>query len=177
MTTPTKSIRALLALFLVLAAGLLLLSSSTASAAPFVGKDGKVHACYKAKGKKKGTLRMVRSAKVRCPRQWRKVSWYLAPPAGPRGEAGAAGPAGERGLTGAAGSPVVVELESKVSELLTRVQQLEGALCEQTEDLTTQANALLSSVGGLNSLLDTLLVLFDPVGLPEALPSFTCPSS
>lgn len=176
--------------------------SSTASAAPPVARDGKIYACYKAKGKGKGTMRLVRNGKVRCQRKWKKVSWYagglsgpgaIAPP-GPAGPKGDAGPPGEQGT---AGNLVVEQLEGKVSELLTKVESLEailsgvtntdllgaidavpavGALCEQTETLTGQANALLTSVGGLNSLLDTLLVLFDPIGVPAALPAFSCPN-
>ncbi|HKH64731.1 MAG TPA: hypothetical protein VKA35_04645 [Solirubrobacterales bacterium] len=45
--------------------------ASTASAASPIAKDGKIHACYKAKGKGKGTLRLVRNGKVRCPRKSR----------------------------------------------------------------------------------------------------------
>lgn len=201
MTTSTKSLRAQLALFLALAAGLLLLSSGPASAAPPVAKDGRIYACFKAKGKGKGDLRVVRGAKVRCPRKWKKVSWYaqgFSVGAAPPAAIGPAGPQGERGPAGPAGAVLVAQLEGKVSELLTRVESLEavlggvtnadllsaisltptvGALCEQTEGLSGQVNALLGSVGGLNSLLDTLLVLFDPVSLPEALPAFDCPTS
>lgn len=189
-------------LLLVLAAGLLLLSSSTASAASPVARDGKIYACFKAKGKAKGDLRVVRSAKARCPRKWRKVSWYAqgfsAGPT-PAGPSGPAGPQGERGNTGSGGdSTGVVGLEAEIAQLQLKVESLEailagvtnaelleaiglvptvGALCGQTEGLTGQVNALLSSLGGLNALLDTLLVVFDPVGLPSALPTFNCPTS
>src|SRR4051794_409521 len=102
---------------------------STASAASPVAKDGKIHACYKAKGKGKGTLRLVRNGKARCPRKWKKVAWYAnsAGPAtpgapGPAGPQGSQGAQGERGATGTAGNVVVTELESKVNELLTKVQ-------------------------------------------------------
>ena len=200
MTTATKLPRALLTLLLVLAAGLLLLSSGMASAAPPIGKDGKIHACYKAKGKGKGALRLVGSGKARCPRKWRKVAWQTTPAPGPRGEAGVPGGAGQAGAgsqSGADAGTAIVGLEGKVAQLQVKVETLEGilagitnegllgaigavpavgALCEQTEGLTGQVNALLGSVAGLNSLLDTLLVVFDPVGLPTALPSFNCPT-
>lgn len=176
--------------------------SSTASAAPPVAKDGKIYACYKAKGKGKGTMRLVRNGKVRCQRQWKKVSWYasgvsgpglIAPP-GPAGPKGDPGPQGEQGT---AGNVVVEQLEDKVSELLTRVESLEGilsgvtnadllgaidavpavgALCEQAEDLTDQTTALGSTLGSLNTVLDTLLLGFSPIEVPTALPSFSCPN-
>jgi hypothetical protein len=170
-----------------------LVFSSSASAFP-VAKDGKIYACYKAKGKGKGTLRMVRGAKVRCPKRWKKVSWYAAGPvAGAPGAPGAAGPQGTGGQTGSVG---VAELESKVTDLLTKVTQLEtllagitrqqlldtvgalpvvDALCTQTEALTNQSNGLGTALGGVNTILDTLTVLALPA-VPAALPSFSCPS-
>jgi hypothetical protein len=180
--------------------GALLLGSASASGAPLVAKDGKIHACYKAKGKGKGTLRVVRSAKVRCPKKWKKVAWYAAGQPGPRGEAGpagATGPSGDRGLPGTAGNVVVEQLEDKVSELLTKVQSLEAvlkgitntdlknaialgpvvtSLCVQGEELTDQTTALGSTLGSLNTVLGTLLVGFSPVTVPTALPPFSCPN-
>ncbi|HEY6730473.1 MAG TPA: hypothetical protein VI039_05555 [Solirubrobacterales bacterium] len=174
--------------------------SATASAAPPVARDGKIYACYKAKGKGKGTLRLVRNGKVRCQRKWKKVSWYargvsgapvLVAPVGPKGDPG---PQGEQGT---AGNVVVTALEGKVSELLTRVQSLEGVLsgvtngdllnavdvvplvaniCERTEALTDQTTALGSTLGSLNTLLNTLLLGFSPVQVPTALTEFNCPS-
>src|SRR5690348_11143789 len=101
--------------------------SATASAAGPVAKDGKIHACYKAKGKGKGTLRLVGSGKARCPRGWKKASWYangapgnpglIAAP-GPAGPKGDTGPEGKQGLPGVEGNVVVEELEDKVTELL-----------------------------------------------------------
>lgn len=163
---------------------------STASAASPIAKDGKIHACYKAKGKGKGTMRLVRNGKVRCPRKWKKVAWYASAPSGPATIAvpGPAGPQGERGPSGTAGNVVVEGLETKVSELLTKVTNLEnalanlagleavvGSLCTQTETLTDQLNALENVVGGikLNTILAVLLEI--PV-LPGALPSYICPT-
>lgn len=183
-----------------------LVFGATASAAPPVAKDGKIYACYKAKGKGKGTLRLVRSGKARCPRKWKKVSWYanggpgspgvVAPP-GPAGPKGDAGPQGEKGAPGTAGNVVVESLEDKVTELLTKVESLEGilngvtntdllgaidavpavgALCEQAEDLTDQSTALGSTLSSLNTVLSPLLLGFSPVSVPTALPSFSCPN-
>jgi hypothetical protein len=167
--------------------GALLLGSASASGASLVAKDGKIHACYKAKGKGKGTLRVVRSAKVRCPKKWKKTSWYAAGQPGPRGEtgpAGATGAPGDRGLPGTAGNVVVEELEDKVSELLTRIEGLEDliptvqSLCTQAETLTTQVNAVESAVEGLglNAVLTTLGGVLEIPTLPGALPSFSCPN-
>ncbi|HET9197549.1 MAG TPA: collagen-like protein [Solirubrobacterales bacterium] len=176
---------------------------ATASAAPPVAGDGQIHACYKAKGKGKGTLRLVRNGKVRCPRKWKKVSWYAVGSApvpgapGPAGPKGDPGPEGKQGAPGVEGNVVVKELEDKVTELLTRVQTLEGilsgvtnaellnaigavpvvgALCEQAEDLTDQTTALGTTFGSLNTVLDTLLLGFSPISVPTALPSFSCPN-
>jgi hypothetical protein len=155
---------------------------ATASAAPPVARDGKIYACYKWKGKGKGTVRLVRNGKVRCQRKWKKVSWYakgspgvpvlVAPP-------GPVGPQGPQGEKGTASNVVVEDLEDKVSELLNRVETLEGtvvALCAQAELLNDQTTALGTSLGSLNTVLNTLLIGFSPVSVPTALPSFSCPS-
>jgi hypothetical protein len=188
---------------LILALLGLLALASTASAASPIAKDGKIHACYKVKGKGKGNLRLARNAKGSCPRRWKKVAWYanggvVGPgtpgPAGPKGETG---PAGSQGEKGTAGNVVVEGLEDKVTELLTKVESLEavlkgvtnaellnaiglapavGALCEQTEDLTGQTTALGTSLDSLNTVIGGLVVGFSPVSVPTALPVFSCPN-
>lgn len=117
----------LLLVLAALATAILILPPSSASAAPLVGKDGKIHACYKWKGKRKGTLRVVRSRKVRCPRKWKKVSWYARVPSVPSVATvpGPPGPQGEKGLPGVVDPATVEQLEGKISELVTRVEQLE----------------------------------------------------
>ena len=160
--------------------------SSTVSAAPPVARDGKIYACYKAKGKGKGTLRLVRSGKLRCPHRWKKVSWHanglpIGPPpvSGPAGPKGDPGPQGEQGVPGTAGNIVVASLEDKVGELLNRVESLEGvvaSLCTQADLLNDQTSALGTTLGSLNTLLDTLLLGFSPIEVPAALPSFSCPN-
>jgi hypothetical protein len=173
---------------------------STASAASPIAKDGKIHACYKAKGKGKGTLRLVRNGKTRCPRRWKKVAWQanggsVAGQPGPAGQTGATGAQGERGATGTAGNVVVEGLESKVNELLTKVQSLEAvlkgitntdlknaialgpvvaSLCDQSAALTGQTTALGDTLGSLNTVLNTVLVGFSPVTVPSALSPFSC---
>lgn len=181
-----------------------MLTASSASAKSLVAKDGKIHACYKAKGKGKGTLRVVRNGKVRCPKKWKKVAWYASGqtgPAGPQGQPGAAGAPGangqpgERGLPGTAGNVAVEDLEKQVKELLTKVQGLEtvlkgvtnadlkeaiaavpvvDALCTQTDALTEQSNGLGTALGGLSTVVDTLTAMGLPP-VPAALPSFECP--
>jgi hypothetical protein len=177
-------------LFLLGLCAFVLFTSTPASAAGIVAKDGKIHACYKAKGRGKGTLRVVRSAKVKCPRKWKKTSWYASGPAGPEGASGTPGANGETGTNGGSGLPgttgtvTVKALEDKVTELLTKVKELEalvpvvGALCSQASTLTTQLDSVESALGGLklNAVLTTLGGLLEVPTLPGPLPGFSCPS-
>lgn len=113
-------------------------AGSPASAASIVAKDGKIHACYKVKGKARGTLRVVRGAKVRCPRGWKKTAWNAAGVAGGNGgngENGSGGGAGEPGSPGSAGGTgttaekaSISSLEKQVTDLLAKVKSLEGIL-------------------------------------------------
>jgi len=193
--------RSAFALFLLGLCAFVLFTSAPASAAGIVAKDGKIHACYKAKGRGKGTLRVVRSAKVKCPKKWKKVSWYASGPTGPQGAAGNPGANGETGTNGGSGLPgttgtvTVKALEDKVTELLNKVQSLEtilqginnqqlkeaiaavpvvGELCTQATALTSKSGELGTALGGLSTVLDTLTVLALP-SIPTALPPFSCP--
>lgn len=186
-----------------IAIGLLLIAGAgSAPAASLIAKDGRIHACYKVKGKGKGTLRVVRSAKVRCPRGWKKTAWSTSGAPGTAGENGAGGGAGEpgsaggNGASGAAGtSAKVSSLESQVTELLTKLKGLESilagitnsdlkgaigavpvvsALCGQAQSLNEQSSKLGESTGALNTVVKTLVPLFAPVAVP-ALPAFSCP--
>jgi hypothetical protein len=167
-----------------------LVSSAPAAAAGIVANDGKIHACYKAKGKGKGTVRLVRSAKVKCPKRWKKASWYASGQPGPQGKAGGPGNPGETGTNGGSGLPgttgtvTVKGLEDKVTELLTKVQSLEtilkGISNEQLKEaiagiaktealeaavgsLCTQATALTSKSGELGTALGALSTILDPL--------------
>jgi hypothetical protein len=192
------------ALALAAIALLALAGASGASAASLVGKDGRIHACYKVKGKGKGTLRVVRSAKVRCPRRWKKVAWNAGGTAGAAGEQGGSGERGSsgesgngaKGDTGAAGTAAKVSsLETQVTELLAKLKGLEAilagvtnaklkeaiagvpavaALCGQAKSLNEQTSKLGESTGALDTVVKTLVPLFVPVAVP-ALPAFACP--
>lgn len=177
--------RSVTVVFLLALCAFVLFTTSPASARGIVAKDGKIHACYKAKGKGKGTLRVVRSAKAKCPKKWKKASWYASGPAGPQGASGAPGGNGETGTNGSSGLPgttatgtvVTKGLEDKVTELLTKVQSLETILngidntqlkeaiagIAKTEaletavgSLCTQATALTSKSGELGTALGGL---------------------
>jgi|SRR3954465_9038522 len=196
---PTRRSASLLLLLALCA--FVLFTSTPASAAGIVAKDGKIHACYKAKGKGKGTLRLVRSAKVKCPKKWKKASWYASGQGGSQGKAGAPGNPGETGTNGGSGLPgttgtvTVKALEDKVTELLTKVQSLEtilkginnqqlqeaiasvpvvGALCGQAKSLNEQSTALGGALSGLSTVVDTLTLMGLPA-VPTALPAFECP--
>jgi hypothetical protein len=139
-----------------------LFTSTPASAAGIIAKDGKIHACYKAKGKGKGTLRVVRSAKVKCPKRWKKVAWYASGPSGPQGAAGSPGGNGETGTNGGSGLPgttgtvTVKGLEDKLTELLTKVQSLETMLKGIDNTQLKEAIASVANVKALESTVATL---------------------
>lgn len=181
--------------FLLVTVLALLVSAPAASTHKLVGRDGKIHACYRVKGKPKGALRVVRSHKVRCRRGERKVAWAVATVSGPAGADGA------RGMQGAEGtqsdSALTTKLTEQVNALSTRIDSLEAtlagvtnadllaaidslpaidSLCEQSEDLTEQVNLLGDAVGGLglSPALDAIGLLEIPA-LPEELEPFSCP--
>lgn len=153
-----------LAVFLLALCAFVVLTSSPASAASLVGKDGKIHACYKVKGKAKGSLRVVRSAKAKCPKRWKKVSWYASGPAGPQGESGPNGANGETGTNGSSGLPgttatgtvVVKGLEDKVAELLNKVTSLETILAGINNQQLKEAIASIADVKALETTVGSL---------------------
>jgi hypothetical protein len=116
---------------------------ASASAASPIGKDGQIHACYRVKGKSKGSLRVVRSAKVRCRRGERKVAWNVA------GSAGQTGANGQQGQSGANGSPgSEAALQAKVASLSLKVESLEGVLHGVTNGELT---GVLSTLNGITN--------------------------
>jgi hypothetical protein len=121
---------------LAVAAVLLTCFAAFASAAVSIGKDGQIHACYRVKGKPKGSLRVVPSAKKRCRRGERKVTWSVAGSPGQAGANGQSTGGGQQGQAGANGSSGAngasgggeAALVSKVASLALKVESLEGLL-------------------------------------------------
>ena len=74
----------MLALALLAAAALCAALAGDAGAAKLVGKDGKVYACYRTKGKAKGAVRLVAKHK-HCRKGEKKISWNVT---GKHGEVG-----------------------------------------------------------------------------------------
>lgn len=123
---------------LIATAMLLLGFSGTASAAKPIGAGGKIHTCYKAKGKAKGSLRVVPAGK-KCKKGWRKLAWSSTGTIGTTGAGGAGGGSGaaadgqggsngSNGGNGANGSDKTALLETKVASLSLQVDGLEGLL-------------------------------------------------
>jgi hypothetical protein len=177
-------------------------AAESASAAGIVGGDGKVYACYRTKGKAKGTVRLV-AKKKKCHKGEKKISWNATGPAGANGENGSGGEPGAGGEGGAAGLEGRVEkltdrvetLETKLKgitnaalgEVISKLQGVSGAqlqeavkavanvnaLCTQAKVLTSQVNAIGAAVGA-GEIIGSLLDLSFP-GLPASpLPSFGC---
>jgi hypothetical protein len=149
----------LLALAALLLAGLV----ETAAARPLVGKGGQIHACYKVKGKPRGTLRVVPGARSHCRRGERKVAWTVAGAVGETGGSGAAGSQGGQGSQGAAGQggtqgPVGATLSEQVGSLSSRVESLEGTLLGISH---TDLTGVLGTVQNLdnNQLKDAVAAL------------------
>jgi hypothetical protein len=140
------------------AAMLLACFGATATAAAPVGQDGQIHACYRVKGKPKGSLRVVPSAKARCRRGERKVTWSVAGSAGQTGTSGQSGTGGggngQAGQPGATGSPSGNEavLQSKIANLNLKLEGLEGVL-----DGITHGD-LLGALGTLNGVNNAKLL-------------------
>jgi hypothetical protein len=198
------------ALALLAAAALCVALAADAGAAKLVGKDGKVYACYKAKGKSKGAVRLV-TKKGHCKKGEKKVSWNVSGPAGEAGQGGENGSGGESGSGGETGATGAKGLEQKVTALTSKVTSLESilggitnsdltgmlsklqgisgtqlqetvasladvkALCTQATTLTSQANALGATFGGieLGGVIPSLLQLVVPAA-PPSLAAFGC---
>jgi hypothetical protein len=112
--------------------------TSTAFAAPAIGKGGQISACYLVKGKAKGAMRVVPAGK-KCKRGERKLAWSVAGSpstsgaAGPPGQTGASGQGGakgDQGQAGSAGAPNTGEaaLETKIVNLNLKIASLESIL-------------------------------------------------
>lgn len=181
---------------LVATIALLMALSSSASAHKIVGRDGIAHACYRVKGKPKGTLRLV-PKRAHCHKGERKVAWVVAGAVGATGATGATGAGGAGGAADSALVERVDQLTERVDQLGAKVEGLEatlagvtnaellaaiaslskvGSLCEQAKTLTAQSNLFGEEFGGLlTTLSGTLLgAIFGGIEVPAALEPFSC---
>lgn len=131
--------------------------TASASAMPLIGKDGKIHACYRVKGTPKGGLRVVPSAKTRCKRGERKVSWVTAGASsqsavgqpGSSGTSGSSGVSGAAGSQGAAGAPgSTAALSTQIGSLSLKLEALEDTLKGINNGELTGVLNKLNGVGG-----------------------------
>lgn len=126
-----------------------------ARAASPVGKDGKIHACYRVKGKPKGSLRIVPAKQKRCRRGERKVAWSASSTTGMPGVNGttgntAGGQSGSNGSSGANGTNGnEVALKSQITDLSLKLEGLEGILSGLTN------NKLLGAVDAVKGLTNS----------------------
>lgn len=112
----------------------------------FVGGDGKIHACYRVKGKPKGMVRVVRGGNHRCRRGERRMAWSVAAAPGAPGASGAGGQAGS-GTPGASATGDSA-LEAQVNALTAKVAALEGLL----QGVTNQDLAgMLATLNGVTN--------------------------
>jgi hypothetical protein len=189
---------------MALAMGVVLLICLVAPVAQgAVGQDGQIHACYRVKGKPKGALRVVQSARAHCRRGERKATWNVGGSAGTASQGGQ----GAQGQAGAGGSASDNEeaLKAQVGALSLKVEALEGVLQDITngdltgmlatlsgvtnpelqsaigsvpliEEVCGQTEELTGRSNALLGLLDTLDAL-NVLSLPGVLPTFdVCPA-
>jgi hypothetical protein len=115
-----------------------------------IGKDGHVYACYKAKGKRKGAVRLV-PKKGKCRKGEKKVSWSAAGPTGEtaeNGQNGENGVGGEGGVGGEKGTAGTQSLEKQVQSLTSKVTSLESVLKGITNTELLGALGKLQGVSG-----------------------------
>ena len=118
-----------------------------AGGATLVGKDGRVYACYKAKGKHKGAVRLVAKS-AHCRKGEKKVSWSVAGPSGENGSNGENGAGGEGGAGGEKGSTGRQGLEKQVQQLTNKVTSLESVLKGITNTELLGALSKLQGISG-----------------------------
>lgn len=149
--------------------GLVLVGPATA-ASPV--KNGQIRACYKVKGKAKGTMRVVKGK--RCKRGERPLTWSVAGPAGATGAAGSQGSAGSQGPQGVPGNPgaagsagsagagtSLAGLETQVASLSLEVDALESLLAGVGDGDLSGLLAKLNGITGtqLQDAVDTVPVV------------------
>ncbi len=152
-----------------------------------VAKDGKIFACYKAKGKKKGQVRLV-AKRAKCKSGERRTTWNQVGVGGAQGAAGRDGAGGTNGgtdllATVRAQTQTIKLLQSQVSTMLSRTASLESKLngvnAGQLSALTgmipgltgliPQVNALCTQVPLLNTQLNLLHGVIGGLGLNSVL--------
>jgi len=153
-----------------------------ANAAGVVAPSGQISGCYVKKGKAKGTLRVVAPGH-RCRKREKPLSWN------------AQGPSGTSGAQGGSGQ-VDSSLTTQLSELQTRVTQLEAvlsgitntdllgaidsvanvnSLCTQMSTVVTQLNSVRTVLSGLSLTgVIPLGLLLNVPSIPSALGPFSC---
>jgi hypothetical protein len=120
--------------------------SAEVSNAATVGPNGQISGCLKKKGKRKGTLRVVKPGK-RCKKKERAISWAQAGtpgPSGPRGAEGTRGPVG----------PIDPDLAGRVSDLEAQVAALQDLVTQQGLDIAA-LQGILQNVSN-QDLLDAV---------------------
>jgi hypothetical protein len=137
------------------------LTTGAAMSAQSIGKDGVIYSCFKAKGKNKGSLRVVPSKRsCRKMRGWRPLSWSAVGASGASGQAGSQdaggqpGPQGNPGPEGKQGSQGTAGTVEK--SLVDTIQAQSLQIDELTEDVTDLADEVLTLEGGLTSVTDGL---------------------
>lgn len=141
-------------------------SGASAAGKPF-GKQALVFACFKAKGKNKGALRVVPHRK-RCKkmRGWRAMSWSAAGGKagvhGAGGNTGARGAPGERGEPGPAGTPGAAgQIEQSLVETVqTQTAQIQ-ALTNEVTTLTTELTTLTTELTDLEATVSNVCAQID----------------
>jgi hypothetical protein len=173
-----------------------------ATAAQPLGKNGVIYACVKAKGKNKGSLRVVPSkSSCRRMRGWRPLTWS-ANGAGAAGQAGSQGAAGGGGQPGPEGNPgpegkegaagqvekslvetiqsqtvQINSLTDQVANLSDDVVGLEGTVgetCDQLKTVTKQTDDVLDSLVGAS--IGGVLAVLNVPSPPDPLGTFECAS-
>ena len=190
----------------VLALAAIMLVVPLGAGAAKIGTGGTINACYKAKGKPKGALRVVAPGKA-CKRKRgeRPLSWAVAPAA-----------------TGTVSNEDVYALltyiqqqQSEIETLTSQLETVEGilggvtngelsgvisklqgitgtdlqgaidsvpvvaSLCSQVSAVTTRVDALRTVISGLglNGVLTGLGGVLNIPALPVALGAYTCPAA
>jgi uncharacterized protein YoxC len=154
-----------------------------AASAQSFGKDGTIHACYKAKGKNKGALRVVPASRAcRKLRGFRPLSWGAdstaggAGQSGSQGAAGSGGDVGQPGPEGKQGTPgaasqvekslidTVDSQTKQINSLTKEVTDLTDEVLDLEGDVTTLTSGLGSVEGNVTSLTSGLTNLKDTTG-------------